>query len=65
MAPSMIKSGDNLSKIRIYPIEIQFEQDLASEVARIATLSLKLGYQQEKEGRLLSKEEAYYLGKTP
>ena len=49
----------NLSKIDIYPIEIQSEEDLSREVARIANMSLKLGYQLEIEGRLLSKEEAY------
>jgi hypothetical protein len=49
----------NLSKIDIYPIEIQSEEDLSREVARIANMSLKLGYQLEKEGRMLSKEEAY------
>lgn len=50
---------DNLSKIKIYPIDIQSEEDLAREVARIATMSLKLGYQLEKEGRMLSRQEAY------
>ena len=49
----------NLSKIEIYSVVIRSEEDLAKEVARIANLSLKLGYQLEKEGRLLSKEEAY------
>jgi len=50
---------DNLSKIKIYPIDIQSENDLAQEIARVATLSLKLGYQLEKEERMLSKQEAY------
>ena len=50
---------DNLSKIRVYPIEIKSEGDFAKEVARIANLSMKLGYQLEKKGRLLSREEAY------
>ena len=50
---------DNLSKIEVYPIKIKSEGDLAKEVARIANLSMKLGYQLEKEGRLLSGEEAY------
>ncbi len=49
----------NWSKIEIYPIEIRSEEDLVKEVARIANLSAKLGYQLEKEGRLLSREEAY------
>ena len=50
---------DNLSKIEIYPIEIQSEEDLAKEIARFANLSMKLGYQLEKEGRMLSKDDAY------
>lgn len=50
---------DNLHLIEIYPIEIQSEKDLAKEIARIANLSLKLGYKLEREGRMLSKQEAY------
>lgn len=50
---------DNLSKIKIYPIRIHSEGDLAKEIARIATQSLNLGYQLEKEGRMLTKQEAY------
>jgi len=50
---------NNLDKIQIYPIEIKSEQDLAREIARIANLSLVLGYKLEDEGRLLTKEEAY------
>jgi hypothetical protein len=38
---------------------ILIEQDLAREIARIANLSLALGYKLEDEGRLLTKEEAY------
>ena len=34
-------------------------QDLAGEIARIANISLNLGYRIEKENRLSSKEEAY------
>jgi hypothetical protein len=49
----------NLPLIEIYPIEIHSEMDLAEEVARIANLSIKLGYQLEKEGRMLSRQEAY------
>ena len=49
----------NSSQIETYFIGIQSEDDLAREVARIANMSLKLGYQLEKEGRMLSKEEAY------
>jgi hypothetical protein len=50
---------DNLDKIKIYPIKIESEKDLANEVARIANLSLKKGYQIQDEKRLLTKEEAY------
>ena len=49
----------NLPLVEIYPITIESEADLAREVARIANLSMKLGYQLEKEGRMLSRQEAY------
>jgi hypothetical protein len=49
----------NLSLIEIYPIDINSEEDLAEEIARIANLSLRKGYQLEKEGRMLSRQEAY------
>jgi len=50
---------DNMDKIKIYPIKINSEKDLANEIARIANLSLKKGYQVQDEKRLLTKEEAY------
>jgi hypothetical protein len=50
---------DHLERIRIYPIQIKSEDDLVREIARIANLSMKLGYQLEKENRTLGKEEAY------
>ncbi len=50
---------ENLSKIKIYPIEINSERDLVSQIARIANLSLKLGYKIESENRLITKNEAY------
>jgi hypothetical protein len=50
---------ENLDKIKLYPIEIKTEQDLAREIARTANLSLSLGYRLEDQGRLLTKEEAY------
>jgi hypothetical protein len=50
---------DNLVKIKIYPITINSEEDLAKETARIANLSIELGYRLERENRLLTKEEAY------
>jgi len=49
----------NLPLIEIYPINILSEMDLAKEIARVANLSLKLGYRLEKEGRMLSRQEAY------
>ncbi len=49
----------NLERIKLYPIVIDSEQTLVKEVARIANLSIKLGYQIEAEDRLLKKEEAY------
>lgn len=50
---------NNLSMIMIYPITIASEADLAKEISRIANLSKTLGYQLERENRMLSKEEAY------
>ena len=50
---------DNLSMIKVYPIAIESEADLAREIARIANLSIKLGYQLEKEDRMLTRQEAY------
>jgi hypothetical protein len=50
---------DNLDKIRIYSITITSKEELAWEIARIANLSLKLGYKMEAENRLMTKEEAY------
>lgn len=50
---------NNLQRIELYPVVIDSEQTLAKEVARIANLSLKLGYRIEAEDRLLTEEEAY------
>ena len=49
----------HLDKIKIYPIRIHSETDLAREVARIANLSKALGYRLEDENRLMTREEAY------
>ncbi len=49
----------NHEKIRRYDITITSETDLASAVARIANLSKTLGHRLEKEGRLMTKTEAY------
>ena len=38
---------------------INSEEDLAKEIARIANLSIALGYRIEEEDRLLTEEEAY------
>ncbi|HUV78425.1 MAG TPA: S1/P1 nuclease [Desulfobacterales bacterium] len=50
---------DNMDKIRIYPIKIRSEEDLAKQIARIANLSIQKGYQIEDEKRLLTEQEAY------
>jgi hypothetical protein len=50
---------NNLPKIKIYDIKITSENDLAREIARIANLSMKLGYALEDEKRQLTKQEAY------
>jgi hypothetical protein len=50
---------DNVDKIKIYPIKVESEKDLANEIARIANLSLKKGYQIQDEKRLITKQEAY------
>jgi hypothetical protein len=50
---------ENIEKIIIYPITITTEEELASEIARIANISTKLGYKLIKEERLLTKKEAY------
>lgn len=48
-----------LDRITVYPIDIRSERDLAREIARIANLSMALGYRLRDEGRLLGREEAY------
>ncbi|MGA2732840.1 MAG: hypothetical protein ABSG35_09625 [Syntrophobacteraceae bacterium] len=50
---------NHLERIKIYPIQIKSEDDLVREIARIANLSMKLGYRLEAENRMLTKEEAY------
>jgi hypothetical protein len=50
---------NNLERIKIYPIQITSEDDLVREIARIANLSIRLGYQLEAENRMLTKDEAY------
>jgi hypothetical protein len=50
---------ENLDKIRIYDLSIGSEKDLAVAVARIANLSKALGQELEREGRLMTRAEAY------
>jgi hypothetical protein len=50
---------NHIDQIKIYPINIKSEKDLAKEIARIANLSMKKGYQIEDENRLLTQKEAY------
>ncbi len=50
---------ENLERIRLYPITIASERDLAGEIARIADVSLALGCRLEAEERILTREEAY------
>jgi hypothetical protein len=55
----------NLDKIKIYPMTLATEDDLAKEIAGIANLSMVLGYRLEDENRMLSKDEAYQqLGRS-
>ena len=49
----------NLHKIKIYPIQITSERDLAEEIARIANISKELGYRLENENRIITKAQAY------
>jgi hypothetical protein len=49
----------NLDKIQTYEITIRTETDLATEVARIANLSMALGRTLENENRLMTRHEAY------
>jgi hypothetical protein len=49
----------HLERIRIDPVEIRSEDDLASQVARLANSSHALGRRLEAEGRLPTPEEAY------
>ena len=48
-----------MNENNIYPIKINSEKDLANEIAKIANLTIKKGYQIQDEKRLLTKDEAY------
>ena len=50
---------NNVSGIKINRITIKTEKDLAKEIARIANISMKLGFRLEDENRMLTKKEAY------
>jgi hypothetical protein len=50
---------DHLDRIRLYPLSVRSEEDLAKEIARVATLSLALGRKLERENRMPTKDEAY------
>lgn len=50
---------DHIKKIKIDHITIDSEEELAIEIARIANLSIDLGYKLEDEKRLPTREEAY------
>jgi hypothetical protein len=50
---------DHLERIRIYPVTVRSEGDLAKEIARVANLSIALGRKLATEDRLPTVEEAY------
>ncbi|MFC1839620.1 hypothetical protein ACFL1N_08570 [Thermodesulfobacteriota bacterium] len=56
----MISANQLKSKtgIKIYPVSIKNENDLVEKIAHLANMSMKLGYQIEKENRILTAEEA-------
>jgi hypothetical protein len=49
----------NINRIRVYDLSIGSEAELAAAVARIANLSKALGQKLEREGRLMTRSEAY------
>ncbi len=50
---------NNIDRVKIYPIKLESEEGLAKEIARIANISIKKGYQVQDEKRLLTAAEAY------
>jgi hypothetical protein len=50
---------ESIEKIRIYPLRIESEKDLAEEIAGIANSAMKLATRLESENRTLTKQEAY------
>lgn len=49
----------NLDKIQLYEIIIKNETDLMLEIAKIANLSKKLGYELQEQQRNMTRQEAY------
>ncbi len=50
---------DNVSAIKIKKIKIKTEDDLIKEICQVANASMELGFRIEKEGRMMTKTEAY------
>jgi hypothetical protein len=50
---------ENLQKIKISAVDIDSEEALAKEIAKIAKVAMELGYRLRIEGRQLRKQEAY------
>jgi hypothetical protein len=55
MSSQLLKSQDN---IKIYPVSIKNEKDLAEKIAHLANISTELGYRIERENRILTQKEA-------
>ena len=49
----------NVDEIKIYPLMIESEKDLAYEIARIVNLSMEKGWQIQEEKRSLTEKEEY------
>jgi hypothetical protein len=50
---------ENLESIKVYPIQVSSEENQAKEIARVANLSMVLGYRLEDENRVLTGDGAY------
>jgi hypothetical protein len=49
----------NVDELKIYPLKIESENDLAYEIARIVNLSMEKGFQIQEEKRSLTEKEEY------
>jgi hypothetical protein len=49
----------NLDKIKVYPVRIESEENLAKEIARVSNLAMVMGHKLEDENRVLTKEKTY------